>query len=96
MQWKHLTNDYLQNKSNCPSCSKKSLPGCYNDTIVKRFPEKEIFLYEFEIIFNNNTCYKYGLSINPKRRLQKLRQEMKEHYNDVTINFTSSIKRIVT
>lgn len=95
-RWKPLTSDYLQNKSNCPSCSKKNLPGCYNSTIAKRYPNKEIFLYEFEIMFNNTICYKYGLSVNPKNRLQKLRQEMKEYYKDVSIELTNNIQRAFT
>ena len=95
-KWNPLTNDYLQNKSNCPVCSKKNLPGCYNDTIIKRLPNKKIFLYEFEIKFNNIICYKYGLSVNPKNRLQKLKQEMKEYYNDIDIKIINTIQRFIT
>lgn len=47
-------------------------------------------------MFNNTICYKYGLSVNPKNRLQKLRQEMKEYYKDVSVELTNNIQRTFT
>lgn len=52
-------------------------------------------IIQFEIKINNSIYYKYGLSINPKRRLYKLRQEMRKFYPDVEINLRDTIERII-
>ncbi|AND75294.1 hypothetical protein FDH01_gp133 [Acinetobacter phage vB_AbaM_ME3] len=93
--WTPRTNDYLQSRSNCPTCSRNNQSGFLNKTTVQRRPLETIFLYEFEIKINNSIYYKYGLSINPKRRLYKLRQEMRKFYPDVEINLRDTIERII-